>query len=261
MGLPGGHCLGQPQGRSGKCSPPWAPVPTLPAQLRRGGGGPHRDQRDPRPGPLTQRQPLPSPKPRPSVPPEVLTSPSSGCPGVHDMQGPRRTRCPLWACGGCPCCAGSVRGCALTCRARREQGHKGPQQRWAPSRGTHSGAGATVRRRPEGVGRNARSPGGPGAYVAGGLGPEPGSQATQGTVIPDNSRVCLLLGRAVARTSLEEEGFVVLGPRDAGPPHFSPPYPPQQHLKVRRKGVGLAEPPGSRVAVTTQARCCRARSR
>ena len=241
---PGGHCPASPNGGVGNAAPRGHRCRLGPLSSAAAVVGPHRDQRDSQPGPLTQRQPLPSPRPRPSVPPEVLTSPSSGCPGVHDTQGPRRTRCPLRARGGRPCCAGDVRGCTLTCRACREQGHEGPQQRWAPARATHPGAGAAVGRQPEGVGRDARSPGGPGAYVAGGLGPEPDSQATQGTVIPDNSRVCLLLGRAVARTSPEEEGFVVLGPRDAGPPPTFPrPTPPAASESQKEGGRAGGAPP------------------
>ena len=89
MGLPGGYCLGQPRGQSGKCSSSWAPfVLTLPPRLAAVGGGLTETRETPQLGPLTQCQPLPSLKPRPSVFPEVPTSPSSGCPGVQDTQGP-----------------------------------------------------------------------------------------------------------------------------------------------------------------------------
>ena len=69
MGLPGGHCLGRPQWQSGECSPPWAPVPTLPAQLRRGGGGASH-------GPEGPPARAPHPAPAPPIPEaETLGSP------------------------------------------------------------------------------------------------------------------------------------------------------------------------------------------
>lgn len=87
------------------------------------------------------------------------------------------------------------KGFSLTCLLHKEQNRKDPHQRPAPTQGTHAEAGTSADGGEEGVGHLTHSPGGPGAYVAGGLGPVPSSWATQTHPVLCASHVCLLSGR------------------------------------------------------------------
>lgn len=86
---------------------------------------------------------------------------------------------------------GASRVCFLTCLLHQEQGREDPGQRQAPTQGTHPGGWHGGGRWPGGSGPQCSLPGGPGAYIAGSLGPEPSCWATQGSVLSPEAATCV----------------------------------------------------------------------
>lgn len=264
MGLPGGHCLGQRRGQSGKCSPPWAPfVLTLPARLCDGGGGPNRDQRDPpRPRPLTQRQPLPSPKPRPSVSPEVLTSPSSGCPGVQDTQGPVEDTLPTMGLRWPPLLCGESEGLHPYLPCPPKAGPRGPTAALG-TRSGHPSWGWRGGRAARGSGARCSLPWGPWGLCSRRPWPRARLPGHAGHGPPPRQLRVFALGEGCGTQEPGGGGICGSGPQRRGtPPPLFPTPPPSSIGESEGGGGGWGRrSPLSRVTVTTQARCCCAHSR